>query len=171
VQAGDIHHAVKDYPDTFLPGYRKKRTYLSANLSKHEIDSKNPYNKKLFKRLYRGYYALNPELAVWVNDAWKNVYEIMQSYEVKVPTQEEKEKFLEEYRKRLREERGWFDDEFDDEFEDDWDEDEDEENVDNHSAEQPEDHKIGVEEIRKESKPDSRKKQTNTQFRLPFDDM
>jgi hypothetical protein len=164
VQAGDIHHAVKEYPDTFLPGYRKKRTYLSANLSKHEIDSKNPYNKKLFKRLYRGYYVLNPDLAVWVNDAWKNVYEIMQSDEVKVPTQEEKEKFLEEYRKQLREERGWFDDEFDDEFEDDWDEDADEdiddeyfdEIVDNHSAEQPEDHKIGVEEIRKESKPDSR---------------
>ncbi len=32
------------------------------------------------------------------------------------------------------------------------------------------DYKIGAEEIRKESKPDSRKKQTNTQFRLPFDD-
>ena len=179
VQAGDIHRAVMEYPDTFLPEYRKKRTYLSANLSKHEIDSKNPYNKKLFKRLYRGYYVLNPDLAVWANDAWKNVYEIMQSDEVKVPTQEEKEQFLEEYRKQLREERGWFDDEFDDEFEDDWDEDADEdiddeyfdEIVDNHSADKPEDFKIGVEEIRKESKPDSRKRQTNTQFRLPFDDI
>jgi hypothetical protein len=179
VQAGDIQRTVIEYPDTFLPGYRKKRTYLSANLSKHEIDSKNPYNKKLFKRLYRGYYVLNPDLAVWVNDAWRNVYEIMQSDEVKVPTQKEKEKFLEEYRKQLREERGWFNDEFDDEFDDDWNEDADEdindeyfdEIVDNHFAEQPEDHKIGAEEIRKESKSDSREKQTNTQFRLPFDDI
>ena len=174
VQAGDIHNAVKEYPDIFLPAFRKKRTYLSANLSKHEIDSKNPYNKKLFKRLYRGYYVLNPDLAVWVNDTWKNVYEIMQSDEVKVPTQEEKEKFLEEYRKQLREERGWFDDEFVDDWDEDADEDIDDkyfdEIVDNHSAEQPEDNKIGAEEIRKESKPDSREKQTNTQFSLPFDD-
>ncbi len=103
----------------------------------------------------------------------------MQSDEVKVPTQEEKEKFLEEYRKQLREERGWFDDEFDDEFDDDWNEDADadiddeyfDEIVDNQTAEQPEDHKISVEEIRKESKSDSRKRQTNTQFRLPFDDI
>jgi len=115
VQAGVIRDTVREYPATFLPEYRKKRAYISANLSKHEVNSSNPYNKKLFKRLFRGYYVLNPDLAIWVNDEWKNVYEVMQSDEVKVPTQEEKDQWLEEYRKKLKEEEYWEDDEFDDE--------------------------------------------------------
>ncbi|KKL14793.1 hypothetical protein LCGC14_2512090, partial [marine sediment metagenome] len=70
-----------------------------------------------------GYYALNPDLAVWVNDEWKNVYEMMKSVEVKVPTQEEKEQWLEEYNRKLREQGHWDNDEFDN---DPWYEDSDE---------------------------------------------
>lgn len=70
---------------------------------KHEIRSENPYNKKLFKRLYRGYYELNPDQAVWVNDQWRNVYSMMQSVEVSVPTQAKKDVFIKAYYQQIRE--------------------------------------------------------------------
>jgi len=115
VQAGDIERAVKDYPEIIMQEYRKKRPYISGNLSKHEIDSNNPYNKKLFKRLYRGYYVLNPALAVRIDEDWKNVYELMRMEEVKVPTPEERRQWLEEYTRKLRESEYWDidDDDFD----------------------------------------------------------
>ena len=131
VRAGDISRIGQAYPDSFLPEFRKKRSYLSSNLSKHEINSTSPYNKRLFKRLYRGYYELNPDLAVRVNDQWMNVYDMMQSVGVKVPTKEERDAFIKEYYQRLREENrrlredrnwhdGWYDDdEYDDEYGDD----------------------------------------------------
>ncbi|MBI5213903.1 MAG: hypothetical protein HY957_11145 [Nitrospirae bacterium] len=62
-------------PDSIIPGYRKKRAYISALLSKNEIDSANPYNKKLFKRKRTGHYILNPELAIRQKDEWVNIYE------------------------------------------------------------------------------------------------
>ena len=76
--AGDIEQAVANYPETVLMEYRKKRTYISANLSKNEIEGSNPYNKKLFYRVSRGYYVLNPEMDVMINDKWKNTYDLMQ---------------------------------------------------------------------------------------------
>ena len=104
VQAGDLEKAVEDYPEILLPEYRKKRTYLSANLSKHETGSSNPYNKKLFKRLYRGYYVLNPGLSVWINEKWVKVYELMNMEEVRIPTPEERKTWLCNYWVRLQEE-------------------------------------------------------------------
>lgn len=103
VQAADLEKAVEDYPEALLPGYRKKRTYLSANLSKHEAGSGNPYNKKLFKRLYRGYYVLNPGLSVWVNEKWVKIYELMNSEEVKIPTRKERKTWLRGYWEELQE--------------------------------------------------------------------
>ncbi|KKM64607.1 hypothetical protein LCGC14_1499670, partial [marine sediment metagenome] len=113
VQAGDIERAVSAYPESFMQEYRKKRTYISANLSKNEIDGRNPYNKKLFKRLYRGYYTLNPGLAVRINDDWINIYDLMHTEEVKVPSPEEKQQMKEEYYKNLHE-PGNIDDDYDD---------------------------------------------------------
>ncbi|MCK4749458.1 MAG: hypothetical protein KAT15_20530, partial [Bacteroidales bacterium] len=198
VQAGVIRDAVREYPVTFLPEFRKKRTYISANLSKHEINSSNPYNKKLFKRHYRGYYSLNPDLAIWVNDEWKNVYELMQSVEVKVPTQEEKEQWLEEYRKHLREQEYWDDDEFDenpwyedsDEYiDEDIDVDEIDKMIDEQERNRPAGYKFGdgdpvvkktiesskspKKEVEETENTDPPKKQNtpDTQFRIPFDDI
>ncbi len=105
VKAGDLEKAVEDYPEIMLPEYRKKRTYLSANLSKHEAGSSNPYNKKLFLRLYRGYYVLNPGLAVWVNEKWVKVYELMNTEEVRVPAPDERKTWLRNYWNLLQKER------------------------------------------------------------------
>ncbi|MCK5137837.1 MAG: UvrD-helicase domain-containing protein [Bacteroidales bacterium] len=170
VRAGDIERIVKEYPDIFFQAFRKKRSYLSSNLSKHEIRSENPYNKKLFKRLYRGYYEINPDLAVWANDQWMNVYDMMQSEEVKVPTREEIEEFFKEYQRklkeenrRLRERNGWYD-EYDDEYDDEF----------NDAADPAGDGYDREEELPGEPEVDAQKRtirEADTQFRLPFDDI
>ena len=103
VQALDLEKAVEDYPGDLLPEYRKQRTYLSANLSKHETGSSNTYNKKLFVRLYRGYYVLNPKLSVWVNEKWVRIYELMNTEEVKVPGRRDRKIWLRGYWKQLQE--------------------------------------------------------------------
>lgn len=78
VNMDDITDACAKYPDTILPEYRKKRTYINAILSKNEMDREDPYNKKLFLRIARGVYVLNPELEVLIGeDQWMNVYDIM----------------------------------------------------------------------------------------------
>jgi hypothetical protein len=74
----DVMNATAPFPDLILPQYRKKRNYLNAILSKNEIERDDPYNKKLFLRLFRGIYVLNPDLEVLVDeDSWMNVYDIM----------------------------------------------------------------------------------------------
>lgn len=61
-------------PDSVVPGYRKKRAYISALLSKNEIDSANPYCKKLFRRKRTGHYILNPKLAIRQKEDWIDIY-------------------------------------------------------------------------------------------------
>ena len=51
---------------------------MNSILSKNEIDRDDPYNKKLFLRIGRGVYVLNPELELLVaEDRWMNVYDVM----------------------------------------------------------------------------------------------
>ena len=74
----DVINATASFPYLILPQYRKKRNYLNAILSKNEIDRNDPYNKKLFLRLFRGTYVLNLDLEILVDeDSWMNVYDIM----------------------------------------------------------------------------------------------
>ncbi len=65
---------VEYLPDSVLPGYRRKRQYISSLLSKNEIGSQNPYGRKLFMRLRTGYYILNPKLAVLQKEEWIPLY-------------------------------------------------------------------------------------------------
>lgn len=64
-------------PDSVIHDYRKKRTYISALLSKNESNSDNPYCKKLFKRKKTGHYILNPKLALRQKDEWVNIYALL----------------------------------------------------------------------------------------------
>lgn len=74
----DVTSSTSSFPDLILPQYRKKRNYLNAILSKNEIDRDDPYNKKLFLRINRGAYVLNPNSEVLVGEeTWMNVYDIM----------------------------------------------------------------------------------------------
>jgi hypothetical protein len=136
----------------------------------------------LFKRLYRGYYELNPDLAVWVNEQWMNVYDMMQSEEVKVPTREERDAFIKDYYKRLREEKrrlreenpwgdDWYDDdEYDEKFGDN---EYDEESEAEESDADPREEKLAGEpeaDTQKGTDRRSADRESDTQFRLPFDD-
>jgi hypothetical protein len=61
-------------PYNVIAEYRKKRQYISGLLSKNEINSQNPYNRKLFMRVKKGCYILNPEIQVRQKDDWLNIY-------------------------------------------------------------------------------------------------
>lgn len=58
----DLVAFVKCLPDEVIRAYRKQRTYINQILTSHEVDKDSPYNKKLFKRLERGKYIVNPSL-------------------------------------------------------------------------------------------------------------
>jgi hypothetical protein len=68
--AKDFAEYFQHIPEQILPEYRKKRTYISNILSRNEIDSENPTNKKIFKRVKRGYYVINPNLKIKINGKW-----------------------------------------------------------------------------------------------------
>ncbi|NUQ25053.1 MAG: DEAD/DEAH box helicase [Saprospiraceae bacterium] len=74
----NVMEICEKFPDVILPEYRKKRQYLNSILSKNEIDRDDPYNKKLFLRINRGVYVLNPDLEILIaEDQWMNVYDMM----------------------------------------------------------------------------------------------
>lgn len=60
-------------PDSVIPEYRKRRSYISSLLSKNEVDSTNPYCRKLFRRKRTGHYILSPKLSIRVKDRWLDV--------------------------------------------------------------------------------------------------
>ena len=69
--------SLKAFPDSVLLERRKKRGYISSILSKNEVHRIGSYNRKLFFRIARGHYLLNPELEVKFNDHWVNIYELL----------------------------------------------------------------------------------------------
>ena len=73
----DFLNPFQSFPDITLSENRKQRAYISSILSKNEIVRLGPYNKKLFFRVRRGYYALQPNIAFKVNDSWINIYELL----------------------------------------------------------------------------------------------
>ena len=94
ITAPEITEIFSLYPENVLPEFRKKRSYLSANLSKNEVDSSNQWSRKLFIRMNRGMYALNPEIEIFSEEKWKNVYDIMRIKKARKLTEEEKAKLL-----------------------------------------------------------------------------
>ncbi len=67
---------IKDMPEVVTPAFRKKQTYISSLLSKHETNGKDKYCKQLFKREWHGVYVLNPEIEILHNDEWVPVSEV-----------------------------------------------------------------------------------------------
>ncbi|WP_373496692.1 UvrD-helicase domain-containing protein [Aquiflexum sp.] len=77
VKMDDFLRTIETYPESVLPYYRKQRSYLSQAVSRNEIDGKEGITKKLFFRVSRGCYVINPELEILVNEDWMNVYDLM----------------------------------------------------------------------------------------------
>lgn len=55
---------IEKLPNSILPEYRRKRTYINSILANNEVDRNFIYNKKLFKRIKHGVYVLNSELKI-----------------------------------------------------------------------------------------------------------
>jgi superfamily I DNA/RNA helicase len=69
--------ALQYFPDHVIAGYRKKRPYLSSILSKNESNRQGPYNRKLFVRIERGHYIINPNLEIAIQEDWVNIYDLI----------------------------------------------------------------------------------------------
>ena len=75
--SGDFVEVLSHFPDTVVPTRRKKRAYISSILSKNEVSREDKYNRKLFRRLKQGHYIINPKLSPWVEDGWRNIYDLL----------------------------------------------------------------------------------------------
>ncbi len=78
LKARIIELSLEIYPETIVPDYRKKKTYISAMLSKNEEKSNNPYSNRIFTRMTRGEYVMNPRLEMFVNEKWINIYDMLE---------------------------------------------------------------------------------------------
>ncbi|MTI12170.1 UvrD-helicase domain-containing protein [Sansalvadorimonas verongulae] len=80
--AKDLAEAVAHLPESVLPLRRKKQSYISSILSGNEVERDAPYNRKLFKRIKRGQYIINPNLKLRFTEKqeekWINIYELLQ---------------------------------------------------------------------------------------------
>ncbi len=75
--SGDFVEVLSHFPESVLPERRQKRAYISSILSKNEVNREGPYNRKLFRRLKQGHYIINPQLSVWVEGGWRNIYDLL----------------------------------------------------------------------------------------------
>ncbi|WP_295385945.1 hypothetical protein [uncultured Thiodictyon sp.] len=75
--AVDFATVLEHFPESVVPARRKKRNYVSSILSKNELNRDGPYNRKLFLRIRRGQYLINPSLALRVEGEWRAIYDIL----------------------------------------------------------------------------------------------
>jgi hypothetical protein len=99
-QTRDFVHALQHFPDHVIPPHRKQRTYLNAVLARNEVYREDPYNRKLFVRVRRGYYVLNPFLEIEIEENWVNVYDLIHINELE---KEEKNVRLKHFAESIRE--------------------------------------------------------------------
>lgn len=65
-------------PTSVLPEFRKKRQYVSSILSKNEVGRDGPYNRKIFRRVKKGCYIINPDLKVKISDEWLSLFNVQE---------------------------------------------------------------------------------------------
>ena len=59
LSAVDFADVLDHFPESVVPGRRKKRSYISSILSKNELSRKGPYNRKLCLPVRPGQYLVN----------------------------------------------------------------------------------------------------------------
>ncbi|CAN5674153.1 ankyrin repeat domain-containing protein [soil metagenome] len=72
--ANDLAGWLAALPHEVLPERRQRRAYISSILSKNEIDGKDPYNRRLFRRIRHGHYIVDPALKLRLNESWISYY-------------------------------------------------------------------------------------------------
>ena len=78
LRAANVESALKKLPDSFVPAYRKRRPYISSVLARNEVDRVQSGNRRLFKRVERGVYVLNPGLSVRIGKQWIALYKLLE---------------------------------------------------------------------------------------------
>ena len=78
----DFLAPLQHFHPSIMPERRKKRAYISSILAKNEISREHAYNRKLFYRIARGYYILNPQMAIKIENEWVNIYQLLNLEEV-----------------------------------------------------------------------------------------
>ena len=68
---------VEALPEQILPERRKRQQYISSVLSSNEVDREAPYNRRLFKRIRRGQYIINPNLKIRTLGKWQQIHDIL----------------------------------------------------------------------------------------------
>ncbi|MEA3410728.1 MAG: AAA family ATPase [Pseudomonadota bacterium] len=76
-ESADFVETLAEFPDSVVPERRKKRAYISSILAKNEVSRDDRYNRKLFYRIKRGHYIINPNLSVRVEGEWRNIYTLL----------------------------------------------------------------------------------------------
>jgi hypothetical protein len=77
ITAASLFTMLAKLPDAVLTPMMKKQAYISRYLSSNEVDKETPRNRKLFKRIKRGHYVLNPALKIRLNDNWHDLLDIL----------------------------------------------------------------------------------------------
>lgn len=83
--AADLEQVLAVLPPAEVPEYQTKRSYISSVLARNEVDRDLSYNRRLFKRVTRGHYILNPALSVRVavedaegaREQWTPIYDLL----------------------------------------------------------------------------------------------
>ena len=80
-ETATILDAWEHLPSNVLKPSRNTRQHLSNVLSRNEVSRDYAFNRSLFKRLYHGWYQLNPELSIRHScrdgEAWLPIYKIL----------------------------------------------------------------------------------------------
>lgn len=74
-QTADFIKFYEGISDHIVPEYRRKPAYISALLSKNELNRVGDGNNKLFVRLYKGVYVPHPLMEIQIGNAWVNIYD------------------------------------------------------------------------------------------------
>jgi hypothetical protein len=75
--SSDFVEVLSHFPNSIVPERRKQRAYISSILSKNELGREEKYNRKLFYRIKRGNYVINPKLSVRIGDEWRPIYQLL----------------------------------------------------------------------------------------------
>ncbi len=71
---GSILDMLGCLPEALFPEKRRKRSYISAALSRNEKQRVGPYNREIFFRIKTGSYILSPWIAWPKDDSWEDFY-------------------------------------------------------------------------------------------------
>ena len=75
LKVDDLLVPVQSFPASVLPERSRRRSYLSAVLSRNEITRDYAYNRRLFARTAHGYYVLNPAVSLRAGEGWVPLYD------------------------------------------------------------------------------------------------